>query len=75
MIVIYLSQLSNLFTYMAYDTSVNPHPANVFVLKMVSAFRSAAYIQVHFRIDFFYCGSNPAENMIKITSGQVDQTF
>ena len=32
---------------------LNPYPANVFVLKMLPAFVSAAYILAHFRLDFF----------------------
>ena len=31
---------------------INPYPANIFVLKMLSAFTSAAYTQVLFRLDF-----------------------
>ena len=31
----------------------NPYLATIFVSKMSSAFSSAAYIQVHFRFDFF----------------------
>ena len=31
--------------------NLNPYPANVFVLKMSSVVMSAAYIQVHFRLD------------------------
>ena len=36
---------------------LNPKPAIFFVLKM-SAFLSAAYIQVHFRLDFFMEANN-----------------
>ena len=33
-------------------------PPLFFVLKMLSAFMSAAYIQVHFRLDFFMKANN-----------------
>ena len=33
--------------------TLNPYPTNiVFILKILSAFTSAAYIQVQFRLDF-----------------------
>ena len=37
---------------------INPYPAHIFVLKCFLLFTSAAYIQVHFRLDFFMEANN-----------------
>ena len=44
--------------------SVNPYPATIFSLKMLSAFTSVIYIQVHFRLDFFMEANNMSPDQI-----------
>ena len=52
MLVSFTGQKVTLHILNSTDSPINPFPATIFVLKM-SAFTSAAYLVMHFKLDFF----------------------